>query len=66
MDHWRTAKKVMRYLQGYMLMYRQTDNLDVVVYYDADFISCVSHKSTYGYIFIQPMELFLGEVSSRL
>ena len=56
MDHWRVAKKVMRYLQGtkdYMLMYRQTDNLDLVGYSDADFVCCVdSRKSTSGYIFI--------------
>ena len=46
----------MRYLQGtkyYMLMYRQTDNLDLVGYSNVDFASCVdSHKSTSGYIFI--------------
>ena len=56
MDHWRAAKKVMRYLQGtkdYMLMYKQTDNLDLVIYYDADFAGCVdSRKSTSGHIFI--------------
>ena len=56
MDHWRAAKKVMRYLQGtkdYMVMYGQTDNLDMVGYSDADFAGCVnSRKSTYGYIFI--------------
>ena len=56
MDHWRATKKVMRYLQGtkdYMLMYRQTENLDLVGYSDADFASYVdSHKSTSGYIFI--------------
>ena len=56
MDHWRAAKKVMRYLQGtkdYMLMYRQTDNLDLVGYSDEDFAICVdSRKSTSGYIFI--------------
>ena len=56
MDHWRVAKKVMRYLQGtkdYMLMYRQTDNLDLVGYSNADFAGCVdSRKSTSGYIFI--------------
>ena len=55
-DHWRAAKKVMRYLQGtkdYMLMYRHTDNLDLVGYSDADFAGCVdSRKSTSGYIFI--------------
>ena len=55
-DHWRAAKKVMRYLQGtkdYMLMYKQTYNLDLVGYSDADFACCVdSHKSTSGYIFI--------------
>ena len=46
----------MRYLQGtkdYMLMYRQTDNLDLVGYSDADFAGCVdSRKSTSRYIFI--------------
>ncbi|KAL0334044.1 UNVERIFIED_CONTAM: Retrovirus-related Pol polyprotein from transposon TNT 1-94 [Sesamum angustifolium] len=33
LDHWRATKKVMRYLQGmkdYMLMYRRTENLEVV------------------------------------
>ena len=56
MDHWKAAKKVMGYLQGtkdYMLMYRQTDNLDLVSYSDADFVGCVdSRKSISGYIFI--------------
>ena len=56
MDHWRAAKKVMRYLQGtkdYMLMYRQTDNLNLVGYSDADFTGCVdSCKSASVYIFI--------------
>ena len=36
-----------------MLMYRQTNNLDLVDYLDADFVGCVdSCKSTFGYIFI--------------
>ena len=56
MNHWRAVKKVMRYLQetkDYMLMYRQTDNLDLVGYLDATFSGCVdSRKSTSGYIFI--------------
>ena len=56
MDHWRAAKKFMRYLQGtkdYMLMYRQTSNLNLVGYFDADFVGFVdSCKSTFGYIFI--------------
>ncbi|XP_040864968.1 secreted RxLR effector protein 161-like [Glycine max] len=55
-DHWRTAKKVVRYLQGTkvcMLMYRQTDNLYVIGYLDSDFDGCVnSRKSTSGYIFM--------------
>ena len=50
-DHQRDAKKVMRYLQGtkdYMLMYKQTDNLDVIGYLDSDFAGCVdSHKLTF-------------------
>ena len=56
LDHWRAAKKVMRYLQGtkdYMLMFRHTDSLEVVGYSDADFAGCVdSRKSTSSYIFM--------------
>ncbi|KAL0313499.1 UNVERIFIED_CONTAM: Retrovirus-related Pol polyprotein from transposon TNT 1-94 [Sesamum radiatum] len=56
LDHWRAAKKVMRYLQGtkdYMLLYRRTENLEVVGYSDSDFAGCVdSRKSTFGYIFM--------------
>ena len=55
LDHWRAAKKVMRYLQGtknYMLMYRRTNSLVVIGYSDSNFASCVdSRKSTSGYIF---------------
>ena len=64
-DHWRVAKKVMRYLQGtkdYMLMYRRTYSLEVNGYSDADFTGCVdSQKSTSGYIF----KLADGAVSWR-
>ncbi|KAL0352220.1 UNVERIFIED_CONTAM: Secreted RxLR effector protein [Sesamum calycinum] len=56
LDHWRAAKKVMRYLQGtkdYMLIYGRTENLEVVGYSDSDFAGCVdSRKSTSGYIFM--------------
>ena len=56
LDHWKAAKKVMRYLQGtkdYMLIYRQSDHLDLIGYSDVDFAGCVdSKKSTSGYIFM--------------
>jgi len=55
-DHWRVAKKVMRYLQGtkgHMLMYRRTNNLEVVSYSYSDFASYVdSHKLISRYIFM--------------
>ena len=55
----------MRYLQGTkddMLMYRRTYSLEVIVYSNADFASCVdSQKSTSGYIF----KLADGAVSWR-
>ena len=55
-DHWKAAKKVMRYLQGtkdYMLKYRRTNNLEVIGYSDSDYAGCVdSRKSTSGYIFM--------------
>ena len=56
MDHWRAVKKVTRYLRGtkdYMIMYRQTNNLDMIGYFDADFAGYVdSRKSIFGYILI--------------
>ncbi|RVW84092.1 Retrovirus-related Pol polyprotein from transposon TNT 1-94 [Vitis vinifera] len=56
LDHWKAAKKVVRYLQGtkdYKLMYRRTNNLEVVGYSDSNFVGCVdSRKSTSGCIFI--------------
>ena len=49
-DHWRAAKKVLRYLQGtkeYMLKYKRTYNLEIIGYSDSDFVGCVdSRKST--------------------
>ena len=46
----------MRYLQGtknYVLMYRHTDNLEVIGYSDSNFAGCMdSRKSTLGYVFM--------------
>ena len=55
-QHWKAAKKVLRYLQGtkdLMLTYRRTNILDVVGFCDADFSGCIDDKkSTTGYIFM--------------
>ncbi|CAL9026013.1 unnamed protein product, partial [Prunus brigantina] len=55
-DHWKAAKKVMRYLQGtkdYMLTFRRSDNLEVIGYSDSDFGGCVdTRRSTFGYLFL--------------
>ena len=55
-QHWKDAKKVLRYLQGtkdLILTYRRTNILDVVVFCDVDFTGCIDHKkSTTGYIFM--------------
>jgi hypothetical protein len=52
MDHWKAAKKVLRYLQGtknYILTFRKSDNFEVIGYSDSDFSGCVdSKKSTSG------------------
>ena len=54
-DYWGAAK-------DYMLMYRRTDSLEVIGYFDSDFAGCVdSRKSTSGYIF----KLADGAVSLR-
>ena len=56
LDHWKAAKKVLRYLQGtkdYMLTYRRSNHLEVVGYSDSDFAGCVdSRKSIFGYLFL--------------
>jgi transposase InsO family protein len=56
MDHWRAAKKVLRYLQrtkDFMLTYRRSDLLEVVGYADADYAGCADDlKSTSGYVFM--------------
>ena len=56
MDHWKAAKKVLRYLQGTkenMLTYRRSDQLEVIGYSDLDYAGCVdSRKSTFGYLFL--------------
>ncbi|XP_077249209.1 secreted RxLR effector protein 161-like [Tasmannia lanceolata] len=56
MDHWKTVKKVMCYLQGtkdYMLTFRKRDGLTVTDYYDSDIAGCLdTMKSTSGYIFM--------------
>ncbi|XP_057964028.1 uncharacterized protein LOC131155117 [Malania oleifera] len=56
MEHWKAAKKVLRYLKGTkhcMLTNRRTDQLEVVGYSDSNFAGCVdSRKSTYDYLFL--------------
>ncbi|XP_074301477.1 secreted RxLR effector protein 161-like [Silene latifolia] len=56
MDHWKAAKKVLRYLQGtkeLMLTYRRSNHLEVIGYSDSDYAGCVdSRKSTFGYLFL--------------
>ena len=55
-DHWKAAKRVLRYLQGtkdYRFTHKQSDYLEVVGYSDSDFAGCVdSSKSTSEYIFL--------------
>jgi len=55
-EHWQAAKKVLRYLQGtkdYMLMYRRSNELEVIGYSDSDFAGCIdTRKSTFGYLFM--------------
>ncbi|XP_065630482.1 secreted RxLR effector protein 161-like [Quercus suber] len=56
LDHWKAAKKVIRYLRGtknYMLTFKRFDNLEVIGYSDLDFARCIdSRKSTFGYLFM--------------
>jgi len=56
LDHWKAAKKVLRYLQGtknHMLTYKRSDHLEVIGYTDSDFVDCIhTRKSTFGYVYL--------------
>jgi hypothetical protein len=69
MKHWKTTKKVLRYLQGtkhYMLTYNKTDNLEVIGYSDADFVGYMdSQKSTLGYAFTLVNGVISGKAPSK-
>jgi len=56
MDHWKAAKKVMRYLQRtkeYMLTYMSLDQLEIIGYSNSYFVGCQdSLRSTSCYIFM--------------
>ncbi|XP_047175256.1 secreted RxLR effector protein 161-like [Vigna umbellata] len=69
MDHWKAAKKVLRYLQGtkeYMLTYRKSDHLEVIDYSDSDYAECVdSRKSTFGYVYLLARGTILGKVQNN-
>ncbi|RVW21180.1 Retrovirus-related Pol polyprotein from transposon TNT 1-94 [Vitis vinifera] len=56
MDHYKKAKRVIRYLQrtkDYMLTYRRSSHLEIVGYSDSDFVGYLdSRRSTLGYVFM--------------
>ena len=64
-DHWKAAKRVMRYLKrtkDFMLTYRRADSLEIFGYSDSDFAGCQdSKRSTSGYVFM----LTRGAISWR-
>ena len=55
-DHWKAAKRVMRYLKrtkDFMLTYRRSDSLEIFGYSDSDFSGYQdSKRSTSGYVFM--------------
>ena len=63
LDHWKAAKKVLRYLQGtkeYMLTYRRSNHLEAIGYSYSDYAGCVdTQKSICGYLY-----LLVGEAIS--
>jgi len=56
MEHWKAAKKILRYLQGtknLMLTYRKTDCLETIGYSDSDYAGCIdTRKSTGGFVYL--------------
>ncbi|RVX18946.1 Retrovirus-related Pol polyprotein from transposon TNT 1-94 [Vitis vinifera] len=68
-EHWKAAKKVMRYLQGtkdYMLTYKRSEQLEVVGYSDSDYGGCLdSLKSTSGFVFMLANGAIRGRVKNN-
>ena len=56
LDHWKEAKRVIRYLQrtkDFMIAYRKSDQLKIIGYSDSNFVGCqYSRRSTSGYIYM--------------
>jgi len=56
LDHWKPAKKVLRYLQetkDHMLTYRRSGHLEVIGYTDSNFPGCIdTRKSTFDYMYL--------------
>ena len=56
LEHWKAAKKVLRYLQGtknHMLTYRKYDHLEVIGYTNLDFANCMdTRKFTFDYVYL--------------
>jgi len=54
LDHWKVAKKVLRYLQGESHAYlKRPGHLEVIGYTDSDFADCIdTRKSTFGYVYL--------------
>ena len=56
MDHWKAAKRVMRYLKRtkvHMLTYQRSDKFEIIEYSDSDFAGCQdSRRSTTCYVYL--------------
>ena len=56
MQHWKAAKRVMRYLKrtkGYILTYQKSENLEIIRYWNSNFTRYQDNKHfTYGYIYM--------------
>jgi hypothetical protein len=51
--HWKATKKALHYLKGikhYMLMYKKTDNLEVIDYSYLNFVGMVTESKTLSYL----------------
>ena len=55
-EHWKTVKKISCYVQGskdYMLTYIRTNNLNIIIYSDSDYVGCKdTRRSTSGYVLV--------------
>ena len=68
-DYWKTAKKIMRYLQrtkDYMFTYRKSDQLQLVGYTDFNYVGCIDKQKVHFKLYFSDCKKMMDLVERSL